>query len=161
VKRDPLLVAATFLGAGMGGFADGIVLHQLLQLHGTVSGQTPKTTLVGAQVNMFWDGAFHVFTWTMVAIGLRLFWEASKRRGVWEGRTLVGGMLLGWGVFNVVEGLVDHHLLHLHHVVESLGPSVWDWAFLASGFALIGAGTVLLRQRTGTPSSSPTVAARR
>jgi len=34
------------------------------------------------------------------------------------GRTFFGSMVFGWGVFNVVEGIIDHHILNLHHVVE-------------------------------------------
>ena len=48
------------------------------------------------------------------------------------GRVFGGALLLGWGLFNLIEGGIDHHLLGVHHVVERLGPSVWDWVFLAS-----------------------------
>ena len=63
----------------------------------------------------------------------------------WSGRTLLGAMLFGWGLFNVVEGIIDHHVLHVHHVVERLGLSVWDWAFLASGGALLVVGWLMIR----------------
>jgi uncharacterized membrane protein len=33
----PLIAAGTALGIGMGGFVDGIVLHQLLQVHNMLS----------------------------------------------------------------------------------------------------------------------------
>ena len=42
-------------------------------------------------------------------------------------------MVLGWGLFNLVEGIIDHHLLNVHHVVERLGDSIWDFAFLGFG----------------------------
>lgn len=49
-------------------------------------------------------------------------------------------MVLGWGIFNAVEGVIDHHILGLHHVVERLGVSVYDYAFLGSGvlFLILG-----------------------
>ena len=25
-------------------------------------------------------------------------------------------VLAGWGIFNLIEGIIDHHLLELHHV---------------------------------------------
>jgi uncharacterized membrane protein len=56
-------------------------------------------------------------------------------------------MLAGWGWFNLVEGMIDHHLLGLHHVVEALGVSAWDWAYLASGVVLIVVGHRLARAR--------------
>jgi uncharacterized membrane protein len=63
-------------------------------------------------------------------------------------------MLIGFGVFNVVEGLIDHHLLGIHHVNET-GPRqqwiYWDIGFLLWGVAMIGGGWALYRsgQRTG------------
>jgi uncharacterized membrane protein len=53
-------------------------------------------------------------------------------------------MVIGWGVFNLVEGILDHHILNLHHVVERLGVSVYDYAFLASGFVFIVLGLSLV-----------------
>ena len=74
----PLIAAGTLLGIGMGGFVDGIVFHQLLQVHNMLSAQYPTTGLdaerlvVNLEINMFWDGLFHVFTWVMTALGLAL-----------------------------------------------------------------------------------------
>jgi uncharacterized membrane protein len=28
----------------------------------------------------------------------------------------LGIMAIGWGIFNIVEGIVDHHILQIHHV---------------------------------------------
>ena len=52
---------------------------------------------------------------------------------------------LGWGLFNLVEGLIDHHLLHVHHVTETENHLVWDVAFLASGLVLLGVGLSLIK----------------
>ena len=158
----PLITAGTFLGIGMGGFFDGILLHQLLQTHNMLSARLPKTSIANMEVNMFWDGMFHALTWTMTAIGLALFWRAARRSQVASsGKTFVGALLLGWGLFNLVEGLIDHHILHLHHVVERLGVSVYDYAFLGSGVALIGAGCLAIRagRRDGNTGAQPPAAA--
>jgi uncharacterized membrane protein len=46
------------------------------------------------------------------------------------------------GLFNLVEGVIDHHLLNIHHVRDM--PShvpLYDWIFLAVGgvgFSLLG-----------------------
>jgi uncharacterized membrane protein len=47
-------------------------------------------------------------------------------------------MLVGWGAFNVVEGIVDHHILELHHV-RDLPTHImfYDWAFLILSGALV------------------------
>jgi uncharacterized membrane protein len=56
-------------------------------------------------------------------------------------------MLVGWGLFNVVEGVVDHHLLTLHHVREGAGvnETAWDLAFLGFGVLLVAGGRLLAR----------------
>lgn len=146
-NAKPLITAGTFLGIGMGGFFDGILLHQLLQTHNMLSARVPKTTIANMEVNMFWDGMFHALTWTMTAIGLALFWRAARRTDVpWSGKIFVASLFIGWGLFNLVEGVIDHHLLHLHHVVERLGVSMFDYAFLASGVIFIVGGAVVIRR---------------
>lgn len=152
LDRKPLVAAGTLLGVGLGGFVDGIVFHQMMQVHNMLTGKYPKTgvdagtALVNTQINMFWDGLFHAFTWAMTAIGLALLWRAVRRRDVpLSTRTLVGSMALGWGLFNVVEGVIDHHVLHVHHVTETPDHLTWDVAFLAFGAALIAAGWLTIR----------------
>lgn len=145
-NAKPLITAGAFLGIGMGGFLDGILLHQLLQTHNMLSARLPKTTIPNMEANMFWDGMFHALTWTMTAIGLGLFWRAARREEVpWSGKIFIGSLFVGWGLFNLVEGIIDHHVLHLHHVVERLGVSAYDYAFLASGMIFIVAGAMMIR----------------
>lgn len=156
----PLISAGALLGIGMGGFVDGIVFHQLLQVHNMLSARYPKTgvdpqtAVVNLEINMFWDGLFHAFTWTMTALGLALLWRAVRRGDVpLSTRTLVGALALGWGLFNLVEGVIDHHLLQIHHVTETPGHLVWDVLFLASGAVLVLLGWSLLRAgREGAPA---------
>ncbi len=144
----PLIKAGTFLGVGLGGFFDGILFHQILQLHEMLTGRIPKDSVAHIQINMFWDGVFHAFTWMMTVWGVVLLWRAVKcSASSWSARTFLGSLLLGWGLFNFIEGLIDHHLLHLHHVVETLGVSVFDYLFLASGLVFILSGWLLIRRR--------------
>lgn len=147
LNRGPLISAGMALGVGLGGFADGIVLHQILQVHNMLSAKYPPTTLVNAEINMFWDGLFHGFCWIMSIVGLALLWRAGQRRDVpWSTCTFIGSLLLGWGAFNFIEGVIDHHLLQVHQVVQRLGVSVWDYAFLAfGGIGMMVVGVVLIR----------------
>ncbi len=143
----PLITAGTFLGIGMGGFVDGILFHQILQLHAMVSAIVPKTTIANIEINMFWDGMFHALTWVMTAIGLALLWKAARRVEVpWVGRVFVGALFLGWGLFNLIEGIIDHHILNLHHVYEAQGQSLFDWLFLLSGVVFIAGGLIAIRR---------------
>jgi uncharacterized membrane protein len=55
-------------------------------------------------------------------------------------------LLAGWGTFNLVEGLIDHQILGIHHVRDDLGgPLGWDLAFLALGAVQIAVGLWLAR----------------
>jgi uncharacterized membrane protein len=151
-NRRPLIAAGTMLGIGMGGFVDGIVLHQLLQLHSMLSARRPKDSVVNIEINMFWDGVFHSFTWVTTAMGLWMLWRAVTLCNVrLSGRTVLGAMVFGWGLFNLVEGVIDHHVLHLHHVVETIGLSLWDWVFLGvGGVGFIVAGLLIMRSGSKT-----------
>jgi uncharacterized membrane protein len=146
VNRRPLIAAGTCLGIGMGGFVDGILFHQILQLHNMLSNWVVRDSLVNEQINMFWDGLFHAFTWAMTALGLFLLWRAVKRRDVpLSGKTYGGSLLLGWGLFNLVEGIIDHEILQVHHVLQDGNHLLWDMVFLAFGVALIFVGWMLIR----------------
>ena len=60
-----------------------------------------------------------------------------------------GRCSLGWGLFNLVEGLIDHELLGIHHVVEAGNHLLWDMAFLGSGVVLILVGWAAIRAARG------------
>ncbi len=135
------------LGLGLGGFVDGIVLHQIVQWHNFLSSteRWPVTTLGGMEANMRADGLFHLATWILVAVGLGLLWNALRNDAPGSGRALVGWMLTGWGVFNVIEGVIDHLALGIHHVNEGGNELSWDLGFLAFGVLLIVGGWALTR----------------
>lgn len=156
-NQKPLIIAGVFMGIGLGGFLDGISLHQILQTHNLLSAVRPKTSIANMEINMFWDGLFHALTWLMTAAGLWLLWKAGARRDVpWSGKTFVGALFLGWGLFNLVEGIIDHHILNIHHVVERYGQSAFDFAFLASGLVMIAGGIVAIRSARGDGPSTTT-----
>lgn len=138
------MVAGALIGIGLGGFVDGILLHQILQWHHmlTATGDHPMTTVAGLEDNSLWDGLFHVLTWVATAVGLALLWVSRPfSRSAGTGIALFGLILLGWGVFNVVEGVINHHILTIHHVRDDVDESLpWDLGFLALGAALIVGG---------------------
>lgn len=144
--QGALISAGVLLGTGLGGFVDGILLHQILQWHSMLSSRLPPTDLVTMKINMFWDGLFHAFTWLMTVLGLGLLWRAGQRPEVpWSTRTLLGSLAIGWGAFNAVEGLIDHQFLGIHHVHPGEGQLLWDLGFLLSGVLLIAGGWALVR----------------
>jgi uncharacterized membrane protein len=143
----PVMPSRTFglvYGLGFGGFVDGIVLHQVLQWHHMVSDveRYPPTTLAGLEANTLADGFFHVATWVLLVVATVLCISSWRRGRLAPDWRFQGGLVLaGWGVFNLVEGVVNHHVLGVHHVRDDLGaPLSWDLAFLASGVVLVLVG---------------------
>jgi uncharacterized membrane protein len=147
-RRVLPLSPGVLLGIGLGGFIDGIVLHQILQWHHMVtSAGYPADSVRNLTINTLFDGLFHAATWIATAVGLMVLHRAVRRGYAWSGHRLLGGMAIGWGGFNLVEGVVDHHLLGLHHVKENAAnPLLWDLGFLALGAILVIAGAVLARR---------------
>jgi uncharacterized membrane protein len=142
-RRRAVGGAGLLLGVGLGGFLDGIVFHQILQWHGMLSTRVPPVDLAAAKYNMIFDGLFHLLTWGTTVAGILLLLRAGARRTAWTSRLVAGAMLAGWGLFNLIEGVIDHQLLGLHHVRPGDGQAVWDAAFLMSGVILIVVGTGL------------------
>jgi uncharacterized membrane protein len=155
------------LGVGLGGFVDGILLHQILQWHHMLTSTNtdrvgiayyPADTVHGLRMNTIWDGLFHTFTWLCVLVGLAVLYsrvEHSRGR-VWTSRALWGLVLFGWGLFNVAEGLVDHQILGIHHVRSGPHEAWWDMGFLALGVLLMAAGWLVQRGATFHDHSGPT-----
>jgi uncharacterized membrane protein len=141
--------AGIFLGLGLGGFFDGIVLHQLLQWHHMLSSWYPVNSIENLELNTRWDGIFHSATYIFVLVGLFQLWRAAHRRQIyWSTKLLIGTMLLGFGIFNAVEGIVDHHLLGIHHVNETVPRQdwfIWDIGFTLWGLIMIVIGWALMR----------------
>jgi len=151
---SPASTGAIWLGAGLvGAFVDGIVLHMLLEWHHMVSSVVPPTTLEAMHVNTRWDGVFHVLAWAFVALGVGLVWRGA--RAATSGgvplpttRYFVGSMMVGAGLFNTIEGIIDHLLLGIHHVREVPDPLPYDLGFLlVGGFGYLAVGFALRRAR--------------
>lgn len=143
--------AGILLGLGLGGFFDGIVLHQILQWHHMVtSAGYPADTLGNLRLNVMLDGLFHACTYLFTASGLFILWRTARKQHFrWSPKLLAASMLMGFGLFNLVEGVLDHHLLGLHHVNETAPREhwvYWDIGFLIWGAAMLAGGWMLRRK---------------
>jgi uncharacterized membrane protein len=132
--RPPPRTSGLLFGLGLGGFVDGIVLHQILQWHHMVSAGTPPTTLAGLEVNTVADGFFHLATWVCVLAASVTTISAWRQGRLAPSYSFHFGLVLvGWGIF--------------HHVRDDLGaPLSWDLGFLASGVLLVVGGWLIHRR---------------
>lgn len=145
----PLTRAGLTLGVGLGGFFDGIVLHQILGWHHLicVTAHCQPESIEQLKRQNTQDGFFHLVVWIITIAGVALLHRAMRDQAVVPaGRWLTGAMLAGWGVFNLVEGIVDHQILGIHHVLPGHPQQfLFDMLFLASGVVLILCGWAMVR----------------
>jgi uncharacterized membrane protein len=146
----PAVLPGLMVGVGLGGLVDGVIFHQVLQWHHMLTdygryASYPRTTVDQLETNTLADGLFHAGTIVVLVIGLLLLWRRMDRRMV-PARLLTGLLLAGWGMFNLVEGIVDHHLLTVHHVRDDVDdPLLWDLGYLVMGAGLVLLGWLLAR----------------
>ena len=162
-RAKPLVRAGVLLGLGLGGFFDGIVLHQILQWHHMLSSYPDATVATDLPLNVMADGFFHAATYVFTIVGIALLWRIPNSSVPPSSRALFGSVIMGWGSFNLVEGAVDHHILGIHHVWPA-GPGpvlLWDVAFLSWGLLFVVGGYAIVRsdERVLPPSRSDQVPA--
>jgi uncharacterized membrane protein len=148
-----IVLPGILLGLGLGGFVDGILLHQILQWHHMrsgdgVLGDRSLKTVGGIEANTIADGLFHTATWLLVVVGLYMLWDRTRDAGPRRSWLELTGLLLaGWGIFNLVEGVIDHQILGIHHLRDDEGaPIAWDLGFLAFGAFLLVVGLLMARR---------------
>lgn len=139
-KKNLMNKGSFFLGFGLLGAFDGIVFHQLLQWHSVYMHTDHHGQIVS-------DGLFHFLTIITLVIGTVFLWLAGHPSNIDKGkRFLVGGILIGGGIFNLVEGVINHHILQIHHVRQGDPNELfYDLAFLASGLILFLIGMLIKR----------------
>src|SRR3954470_22280056 len=78
--------AALLLGFGLGAFFEAILMHPLV-------------------------GLFYLMLWALCIAGVVLLWAAVRGPGpLPSGRGFAAFFLLGWGLFNMLEGVIRHYL---------------------------------------------------
>jgi uncharacterized membrane protein len=149
--RTQATTAGMLLGLGLGGFVDGIVLHQILQWHHMLSNWLPPHDhgRHAPQYGMGWDGLFHACVWLVTLLGVVLLWRAASQQETMPALgAFIGQLLFGWGLFNLVEGIIDHQILGVHYVRQVPNYTVYNFTFLAiGGVGLLLVGLLLMRTR--------------
>lgn len=137
--------AGYLLGFGIGGFFDGIVLHQILEWHHLLSGiEAAKGDI---RLLIMTDGFFHLLMYEIAGMGLFLLWR-ERRRFAEAGadRRLLAAVLIGFGAWHVVDGVLSHWVLGIHRIrMASANPLFWDLLW----FIVFGLAPLLIGWRTG------------
>jgi uncharacterized membrane protein len=151
---NPLVRSGLVLGMGFGGLADGIVLHSILGWHHLIcvnaTAFCQPTSIEQLQLENTQDGYFDLALWLVLLVGTAMMFRAGRQADkTWDGRVLVGSMLAGSGLFNFVEGLINHQILGIHHVLPgSPHQFLFDMLYLANGALFFAVGAGLIRSRT-------------
>lgn len=148
--------AGYLIGIALGGFFDGILLHQVLQWHHLLS-LVDSPVLKDIRAQILADGLFHVLMYLIALWGVALLWRSRQAfaDGV-SGRTLAACVLLGFGAWNIIDVVLFHWVLVIHRIrVDSDTPLFWDigWLLLFGPPFLIAA-QVLRRRADGGGSNS-------
>ncbi|GLB60128.1 DUF2243 domain-containing protein [Cytobacillus sp. NCCP-133] len=139
-ENKNLFVAGFILGLGLVGAIDGILFHQLLQWHHMILSPNLK-------LEIFTDGLFTaLFSAKLIWGAMKIFTDARQNELGDSWKIFIGGIFIGGGTFNLVEGIVDHHILQVHRVrAMAENPLAYDLAFLAIGLALVIIGLMIKR----------------
>jgi uncharacterized membrane protein len=150
------LWAGYLLGFSLGGFFDGILLHQLLQWHHLLSA-VESDPFRDLRFQIMFDGIFHALMYVIMAAGLYQLWQSRHdSEKSHSGRLLLATLLMGFGVWHVFDGIFSHLILGIHRIhPQSENPLFWDLFFFAGlGLGLWVAG-YWLKHRDNTKGSGP------
>lgn len=150
------ILASILLGMGFAGFFDGIVLHQILQWHHMLSSVRPMTNMTDVKVHSTADGLFHLADYLLVIAGVILLWRSHQADELPKSsQPFIGLILLGAGLFNTFEGIIDHEILGIHHVHSGAHYMLWDLLFLGFGVGLMITGYKLFERWKNASESMP------
>lgn len=145
-------LAAFLLGFSIGGFFDGILLHQILQWHHLLSGIAGRAQDLRFQIVA--DGVFHAAMYVVMITGLILLWRKGHDRNL-AGRRVLAVACFGFASWHLIDTVLSHWLLGIHRIrMDSPNPLFWDIGWLlVFGLvpALIGYGLL----RNAGPASGP------
>ena len=123
--------AAALIGFALGGFFDGILLHQVLQWHHLLSG-LDGPGWQDLRVQVLADGLFHLLMYVIAAVGLWLLVRSRSRLPVaGSQRRLVAYTAIGFGSWHAIDAVLSHWWLGLHRIrMDVAQPLAWDVGWL-------------------------------
>ena len=146
-----LKVPAFLLGLSLGGFFDGILLHQVLQWHHLLS-NVASAALQDLRAQVLADGLFHALMYVIAVVALVQLWRHRAALPQAGGdRLLWSWSLMGFGGWHMLDAVVSHWITGIHRIkVDSPNPLAWDlfW-FAVFGVLPLVAGWWMQRRPPG------------
>ena len=136
---------AILLGVALGGFFDGILLHQILQWHHLLS-LVPGMDDLRQQV--LWDGYFHALMYLLAAVGVVGLLRAREKHGA---RAIGAALLAGFGLWQFIDVVIFHWLARIHRVRLDTAPLAWELVWLAAFGVIPLAAALMFRRKGGDP----------
>lgn len=135
------------LGFSLGGFFEGILLHQILGWHHVLSAvqvgpfREPDTQLLA-------DRIFYVVICSIAIAGVWSMWRGRASTDLLTRRKLISHALIGFGAWHVMDVTVAHWFLGIHRTrMDSSNPLAWDLLWLGIfGLGALLAGLLLSRR---------------
>jgi len=143
--------AGYLLGFALGGFFDGILLHQILQWHHLLLG-VDNPAVQDIRVQILADGLFHLLMYVIAGVGLWKLWQARADYATkGADRLLWANALTGFGAWHIIDAILSHWILGIHRIrmdVENM--LFWDllW-FIVFGVAFVVAGWLIRTRGNG------------
>ncbi|MFJ5770507.1 DUF2243 domain-containing protein [Psychrobacillus sp. NPDC093180] len=125
-------------GFGLIAFIDEVVFHQLLHWHHFYDSSTKDIGLVS-------DGLFHAFSFFATIGSSFMLADLHRRHAFWLKRW-IGGILLGAGVFQLYDGIIQHKLMGLHQIRYNVNIVPYDLIWNISAVIMIVIGLILLNR---------------
>jgi uncharacterized membrane protein len=145
------ILAGVLMGIGVAGFIDETVFHQILHWHHFYDKGSATAGLVS-------DGFFHAGSWICIVVGIFLFADL-QRRGATVPKRVWAGALLGWGGFQVYDGLFQHKVLRLHQIRYHVDILPYDLVWnIAGGIGFLIGIWLLLGQARSVSERRSTIA---
>lgn len=141
--RNTVRLGGGIFGFGLGALVDVLVFHLILRWHHLLSAIYAPTSLEGLRTNVYYDGLFSLLAVGVMLLGLALLWQGMNRSTErMSALNLLGSLLVGAGAFNIFDGVVDHYVFNLHHVVH--GSNALNPHWIAGSLLLVGVGILVL-----------------
>ncbi|MGN7476339.1 DUF2243 domain-containing protein [Solibacillus silvestris] len=123
-------------GIGLIAFVDEAVFHQLLRWHHFYDKSTTDIGLIS-------DGLFHAFSWFATIAGLFLFADLRRKNSLLL-RRWIGGVLLGIGMFQLYDGIIQHKWMRIHQIRYVENVVIYDIVWNMSALIILFIGLYLI-----------------